>query len=527
MTPNIFIRVGDTDCWDVTDKALDMSADSTLRVARNNSSIAPNYKRIGGRKRWAIADIPASGLYLEGVFIGGTTGRAFFGLTQDGTDMEQAPPNAAAKFVGYRAFHGAGSASITNTGTFSQTTGLPGLSDGDRVGQLITISDADNLSVSFSVNGTSVGVTETYPHDGNAIRSCAGCGDNTVVWQLCADADDQLYRPSNAQPWGAAARVSDLGGYSPAGSKLAETFGVTLISADQRTAYDSGTATNDSARASIGRGYVSDDDPTIWYFEVLCEDLGASGSIVAGIGREAHNLSSYPGQTVNSWGMIESRRPAHDGVQGGVMTGLGSFAAGSRMMFAFKPATSQIWMGLDGAWGDGGDPEAGTGAQYINVTTALADVFPMLCPNSGRLRLCTHPWEQLHRPSYATAWDGPDILPEQHHRSRIASDTEITQELWFQPWGGSRKSGSPIGAIELHNQDGRYDPLRSWDLRDQQIAIYERIEDGSIEPLARALVDNVKRDGRRKIRVMSRGMDAALDVRIDAPMLLFGSVAVA
>lgn len=526
MTPNIFIRIGDTDCWDVTDKARDMSADSTLRVAHNNSTAAPNYKRIGGRKRWAIADIPVGGLHLEGVYLGGTTARAFFGIALATDNMENGSTSGPSTDVSYRAN---GEIFNDNGGTAAQT-GLTVLSPGDIVG-VDVIPNGDDLDVTFTVNDVQQGTAETFVAGGVDVRAVCNCGDNTITWVLCADADDQRFLPSGRQPWGAAARVSDIGGYSPAGSIIDEAYTANAVLYDDLRTMGNYSGGN---KSESGKTSIASRGDALLYVEFLIEDDGTNGSF-CGLGNAAQLVTQYCGQSSNSAGI----RTSNGGIYKPTFStspNLGSyspFPAGSRVGVIYDPVSGGIWWTYNGILG-AGDPETGTGAHH----TLAGPVFPMFTPyaDSTRVRVCTHAWEQAYRPSYATAWDGTDILPEQHHRARIASDTEITQELWFQPWGGSRKSGSPIGAIELHNQDGRYDPLRAWDLRDQQIAIYERIEDGTIEPLARALVDNVKRDGRRKIRIMSRGVDAVLDTRIESEVsswgdksdaLLLGSVAYA
>src|SRR5690606_14935536 len=132
-----------------------------------------------------------------------------------------------------------------------------------------------------------------------------------------------------------------------------------------------------------------------------------------------------------------------------------------------------------------GDPETGAGATgaltTTGFTTRLADIVPAVCPSASRWRLCTHAREQLYRPAYAQAWDGADVLPEQHFRGLLGNDPYVERAISFPQWGRRSTASEPVGAIELLNAGGHYNALREWTLRDQAVSCYE-LDTGSGVP---------------------------------------------
>jgi hypothetical protein len=197
-----------------------------------------------------------------------------------------------------------------------------------------------------------------------------------------------------------------------------------------------------------------------------------------------------------------------------------TYTAGQRVGWLYNPATGMAWrVGPTGAVVEG-SPSAGTGAIFTGLPNNLV---PAATPQaSGRVAIYTHANEQLLRPAYAEAWDGADVLPEQHYRGRLAADTELTTAIHLAfPWGGNGRNGSPLGNVVIDNTDGLYDKARFAHVRDQALSVYEMVN-GFIDYFAKVLVDSLSFTGEDKMSVASRGLDSKLDVRIDEPAFSIG-----
>lgn len=120
-----------------------------------------------------------------------------------------------------------------------------------------------------------------------------------------------------------------------------------------------------------------------WYFETTVTTQVSDQQLV-GLATPAFTVSNYVGQDAFSWGIIVQNNTSngqsiHNGVVG---TDYGNFTNGDVAMVAFDADAGRIWFGRNGTWFNSGDPAAGTGAIYTNVTTP---VYPALTNkvNSG------------------------------------------------------------------------------------------------------------------------------------------------
>lgn len=330
------------------------------------------------------------------------------------------------------------------------------------------------------------------------------------------DLDDHQFPQVGCQPWGATARISDAGGYSPAASLYTNSTGATSLDAYRRVHATTGGAFGNAFAMTRSRAGST--------ALIYCEwDYQATDANDTEVGLAATAQATYIGSNATSWGYGRLGAYYH----GGAIIASNAawvYAAGGYPGIIWQPSTGKLWYTLNGV-PLSGDPQAGTGA---HATNALGDLYPgSSIWQNGRIRVLTHAREQRYRPAYCEAWDGNDMLPEQHYRGRLKSNTEITQGIWFPiPWGGSRRTGSPIGTVEFANQDGRYDVALAADLRDQVVALYE-IDGTRARPIARGLVDSLQMHEESVLRVLTRGTDAKLDKRIDQPHFAFGNVSVA
>lgn len=500
-----FVVLGDTDHWspDSGLKNVDMGIDSRLRRVRRDYNVSAWRSTMADKTQ----DAQAGKFYAELLIVASNadlTGNVF-GVVRVGNESSIVT-NFCGSATGGAAYRGSGQIYLNSV---LVQTGLATSTVGATIG-LAIYRVAGVLTCQFYRNGVAVGTAVTLT-EGSYRLVNSNYYSATQYW-LSVDGDDLAYRPADAQPWGAAARVSDCGGYSPAATLLTSSAGNVSIDAYGRVAT--------AVTPGLGTAVTSYRVPgtALLYAEFLVEVVAPAEQTRAGFTTTADPLTDVLGGSGGStgWGWRKDGRMTTGGVQSGATV---TYTTGDRLGFFFDPVTASMWRSKNGVLAEG-DPEAGTGA----VFTAMAgSIVPAGSPHTdGRLRLATHAREQVYRPVYATAWDGADILPEQHYSERLLPGTEITFGVWFPfPWGGSRRSGSPVGAIQLSNTDGNYDKLRTYDLRDQEAVLYEMVDDVPAY-LARVRIDALSFENESSLSVATRGMDSLLDVRIDEQALLLG-----
>lgn len=362
---------------------------------------------------------------------------------------------------------------------------------------------------------------------GNPIATAAGAYNlaqstyyTGTEYRMDVDADDLRYMPSDCQAWGAAARVADCGGYSPAATKMPTSIGATAAGFDAYGRVMNSSATSDigawldAPNRSAATGFV--------YYEVKVEDGGIYGGMV-GIGTRTHNVGGYsfPGHSAESWGYYGADGSKY---HAGASAAYGNtFTTGDVIGMIWQPSTGMLWWSKNGVVQNSGNPQSGINAAYSNVT---GDLVPMLSVYGGRHRIATHAREQLYRPTYCEAWDGADVLPEAFFRGTLKTPINFEQGIWFSAvWGNSSKSKSPLGAVELANSDGFYDAMIEASLRDQSISVYEF--DSYLRATKEALVsiETIQAQAESSIRVISSERKTVLSTRLDYPLLVIGGTA--
>ena len=506
--PRGYVVVGETDWWDVGERNADnlvVSVDSRLRNA-NAQFWTTGTRSIYSAGRVRPGPAPVYAEFLT-VFSGATTtiGVGVSRATYSGTDARATGAGLGAAFYFGNTYNGTGTAVDSGLGN---TTG------GDVLGLLMWL-DGDDGRVQFSRNGTPLGSALTV--DADTEYSLCGLFGGVRGLVMCVDAGDPFADfPAGAQPWGAAARVADRGGYSRAATVFTRSDSDFTLDSFARTSSGSAVVTGLS---------ICDDAPrlsnsaAIFYVEFPVEvDSGVAGII----GLESRNLS-----TANSVGgsggfgfFIHTGEKRTGSVNVSYSSATGA-ASNERFGVLWEPSSGKVYFSKNEVILNSGDPKAGTGFAF---DTATGDLVPAVTPFQGRIRLCTHAREQQHRPSYAEAWDGSDLLPEQHFTDRLRRAPSVRREVSYYPWANQRNRGAAIGNVELGNADGVFDALSDWDLRDQEIIAYRVRDDGSTVREFTGLIDGVTLPDARTCRIAVADVSAKLDVRVDSPVFAVGQV---
>lgn len=125
-----------------------------------------------------------------------------------------------------------------------------------------------------------------------------------------------------------------------------------------------------------------------WYFEIKVLATGADESHgLVGLCGASQQLDHHIGRDDQGWGVQTS-----DASSGGdaqirhdnstvIASGFPRIEAGHTVMFAVDLDAERLWVGSEGAWWDGGDPEAGT-SPTVNVT-GIGETFPGVSCFSG------------------------------------------------------------------------------------------------------------------------------------------------
>lgn len=513
--PNALVVIGDTDWWSPLHRHVDIAVDSRLREMGKSGAGAAAFRSVCGN---AVRAAGTQKRYAE-FFVTGTS--PMFGLCKSGAEAAVLPtyPGAVAATVGY---YGSDGAIYLNGGGATQS-GLPNNAVGDTIGLAYWL-DSSTVKVQFYKNGATLGTPVSLTTGDYRLAVSVYTGHASPGTALRVDRDDLVYLPADCAPWGAAARVSDAGGYSPASSKVAAQGNNIGVDAHLRCVRDlSGTDyTGDSARtgnASAGTALL--------YVELLVEAAATAAKPLIGVCNAAFSMEAqHLGNSgTAAFGYYGSGGNVY--VNNAVVATHASFAANDRIGVFLDPLTGKFWLSKNGAI-QAGNPEARTGQ---TGTLAGGPWYPAATPYgaNARVRFCTHAREQLYRPTYAQAWDGADVLPEQHYRGVLVGGVEVTRAIEpVEGFAKEQRGGSPIGALSLANQDGRYNPLRRYALRDQSLSMYELgVDDQRARHFARGVCDSAVSVGAQVMRVLSRGADAFLDKAVPTEVFSLGLVAYA
>ena len=109
-----------------------------------------------------------------------------------------------------------------------------------------------------------------------------------------------------------------------------------------------------------------------WYYEAK-RVTGNSAYPFMGVFNADGTMGGYLGDTVDGWSILmeggDSGEWRNDGTLSG--TSVGTFADDDIGMVAIDMDNGKIWFGRNGTWGDSGDPSAGSGEQYSNLTGTI------------------------------------------------------------------------------------------------------------------------------------------------------------
>jgi hypothetical protein len=103
------------------------------------------------------------------------------------------------------------------------------------------------------------------------------------------------------------------------------------------------------------------------YFEIVLGSTAGSNTII-GVGDDAANTASYPGNDAHSWGLRANGTRYH----AGTTAGFGTYAANDVLGIAINPTTGNGYFRKNGTWMDGG-PEGST-PTFVGLAGTL---YPM------------------------------------------------------------------------------------------------------------------------------------------------------
>lgn len=141
-----------------------------------------------------------------------------------------------------------------------------------------------------------------------------------------------------------------------------DIVGGTLSEANQRFTKTSDAAGGARAVDEVGAGKK--------YFEVTIPTFAAGEVVGVGIAQAGVSLSVAPVAGGNHWAYFSDG--TLQGLSGG-LSGKPTFVAGEQLRIAVDGA--KVWFGNTASWLDSGDPAAGTGASYTDVT---GTVYPVV-----------------------------------------------------------------------------------------------------------------------------------------------------
>lgn len=122
------------------------------------------------------------------------------------------------------------------------------------------------------------------------------------------------------------------------------------------------------------------------YAEINLDVTDGSGFSMFGVGNSSVALTNYCGADTNGWSLrFTGTTPCtfHNATAGSDL-GTGISAGQRAMLFCdwdTSPGNVMIWFGMNGTWVAGGDPSAGTGAQF----TVSAATFYLFLSSFGAL----------------------------------------------------------------------------------------------------------------------------------------------
>jgi hypothetical protein len=494
--PNVFIVAGETDCFGPA-HSTECAVDSRLRKFVSFAASATYRGAVGSLAR----DPRIASYYAEFMPDGDST--AVNSRYRPGVVPLSNTPMA------YSVANSTGTLAYMPNGQVAGGTGAAGgltYANTDRMGVKIYMV-GNNAFVQFYVNGVAAIAAEATTAEPHYLKTTIA--EPLFNCVMFVDRDELLYLPADCQPWGASAMVSDSGGYSPEASKITAIAGSTTIDSFGRAI--TGATINRGARVDLSR--IGTDH--LIAFECEIEVMPTAGQAIAfGLVTAAAGLTSTPGSIANCVGFywttgLQASKRYNGAAATNLSIGTGPWALGDRLTLWWNPANGRVWAGRNG-FAFEGNPQAGTG-QSFTISTSI-EVFPFVqTSTNGRIRIFLHKKEMRYAGDYTEGFEKTEVLPQRHFKGSLISNTEVTQEVFFEyPWGNSTR-GTPIGAIELVNTDGYYDRISDYIIRDEDLSICEYTETGSFEYIAKGNIETADGESLAALKILVRGKDSVLD----------------
>jgi|GEM_PF-5741339 len=188
-------------------------------------------------------------------------------------------------------------------------------------------------------------------------------------------------------------------------------------------------------------GHIGGSDSTV---NIGVTAIPADASLTSG--------GAFLGSVDDTWGYIATGDTRHDSTN----TATGTlFDAGDIVMIAVDETAGLIWWGVNGTWVSGGDPAAGTGAQY----SGLPDVMRVAC--SLRERSGEDGSVRIHTSSATQEYSAPDgfmpygDFPATH---RVPGATYVDGVAVSRTVRATRYSdGEPLGEAVSDAGDGTFE----------------------------------------------------------------------
>ena len=130
-----------------------------------------------------------------------------------------------------------------------------------------------------------------------------------------------------------------------------------------------------------------------WYFEAK-RVTGNSAYPFAGVFNADGSMGSYLGATSDGWSILMDANDNGEWRNNGTLSGTsaGTFSNGNIAMIAIDMDNGKIWFGKDGTWAASGNPSAGSGEQYSNLTGTIVPAVAVYTGASVSLNFGSPPY---------------------------------------------------------------------------------------------------------------------------------------
>ncbi len=176
---------------------------------------------------------------------------------------------------------------------------------------------------------------------------------------------------------------------------------LTIESSQKTFTHDAATINNRNAEGNHGRTTGK------YYFEWLC--VTAANGTPAG-SEHSYGVSNasltnvYVGSGASSWSYEGIGRKCHSGTCVG--TNFNSLTDGDIIGVAVDLDNNKVWFAKNNSWQDSGDPAAGTGEAYSDLSGTIRPSCSLIGNNTDATLRTVAADQTYSPPSGFTAWDG-------------------------------------------------------------------------------------------------------------------------